>query len=124
MIETKKVKSIEELLKLKTEIAEDRDKIYEFYASSIDSIIKYKKASRIDILKIEELPRQDADMYNIYAHVIEPNLADKTLQEAYNRGKKPYEIVDALLKPSEVIALSREIAQVDDIKKTVADIKN
>lgn len=105
-----KYKSIAELIELKTQKEKDRERIYEAYIPSLDTVFKYKKATRVEMMQTRKFDFEYADAYFIYTHVVEPNLSDSELQNSCNAGKEPFYIVDALLEPDEVNALSLSIA--------------
>lgn len=119
----KKVKSIAELIAMKQQIAKQREEIKELYVPSIDSIIKYKPANRLEIVKARQLEDADADPYLVYSHVVEPALNDAQLQDAYNKGGKPYDIVDKIFAPREVGQIALAIIG-NENGNIVKEIKN
>ena len=104
-----KIKSIQELIAMKEAIHDSKKQIKELYIKSLDTMFKYKEASRSDIIVARKMDDGDADSYLILKHVVEPNLNDKTLQDAFNKGGKPNDIIDAMIKPLEVGLLSNAI---------------
>lgn len=103
------IKSIAQLIEMKEEINKKRTEVHTMHVDSLDTDIKFKPASRVDIVKARKMDDTDIDPYMIYAHVIEPDLKDKRLQEAYNKGCQPHEIVDKLFAPAEVGKISLAI---------------
>ena len=100
-----KTKSIDELIKMKAKKDEESNKVFSMYSKSIDCDIKFKKANRYDIITARDMSAYDADPYIIYNHVIEPNLKDPKLQQAYNCDN-PLEIVDKIFDiPEDLIAI-------------------
>jgi len=118
-----KIKSIQELIAMKQAIQDGKKQIKEIYIKSLDTTFKYKEASRADIIAVRKMDDGDADPYLILKHVVEPNLNDKTLQDAFNKGGKPYDIVDAMIKPLEVGMLSSAIIG-NGANDVVAEVKN
>lgn len=119
-----KVKSIEELIRLKEAKEKKRNEVREVYIKSIDSNVKYKMADRIQIIKAQELGKYEADAALVYDNVVEPNLKDRTLQDAYGCNF-PMEIVDKLFDPSEVVEISLSIiGQRNVVSEVDKEIKN
>lgn len=119
-----KIKSIQELIEMKQSIDENRNAIRSIYIPSLDTEFKFKMATRPEMVQLRNMDAQDQDTYLIFTHVIEPNLKDSALQEAYNRGNKPYDIVDKLLNYDEVGMLSLAIIDQNSNADIVGDIKN
>lgn len=120
------VKSIEELIALKSDIAKSKEELGEYYVASLDSVFKFKKATRIEQVKIRQMEECDIDSYNVFSHVVEPNLKDPKLLEVYGEvGRPPYYMVDNLLTPKEVGELSLAIiGLLKDDKDIIDEIKN
>lgn len=119
-----KVKSIEELIRLKESIKNKRSEVKEIYIKSIDSKIKFKLADRMQILKARELGNYDADASIVYDSVVEPNLKDQSLQDAFE-CQFPMEIVDKIFEPSEVVEIALNIiGQKDSSREVNNEIKN
>lgn len=101
------IKTIEELIKMKEQIKEEREKVYEVEIPSRDMVMKYKKPTRGDILKASKLDSSDGDLKLIYDAVVEPDLKNKDLLNAYCKGKPPYMIIEELLEPIEIGEFSK-----------------
>lgn len=112
-----KVKSITDLLKLKEKLEKEDKKTFTFHSARLESDIIYKKATRSLILASSDLGRQDADLNLIYNCVIEPDLSDKKLQEAFNKGNPPYMIVEKLFSIMEIGELSK-LTVMDEVGKS------
>lgn len=103
------VKSIKELIDMKSGIDEKRSKIYTLSTKELGDV-KYKLASRAELVQIQGMDKENIDPYLIFTHVIEPNLSDKTLQDAYSMtGLEPHKIVDKLFDMEDVGNLSLAI---------------
>lgn len=120
----KNIKSIAELIEMKKDITEKRNEIKEIYIPSLDTVFKYKTIKRTDFIQVQDLDKIDIDPYIIYSHVIEPDLSNQQLQEAYNQGKEPYKIVDELLTIKEIGMLSLAIIDQSNLGNLAKDIKN
>ena len=117
------VKTIQELIDMKAGFEEKRNKIYTLKTVSMGEV-KYKLASRTEIVQAQDMDKIDVDPYIVFTHVIEPNLADKGLQDAYKMvGVEPHKIIDKLFETDDVVNLSLAIVGRNrgDIVK---DIKN
>ena len=111
------VKTIQELIDAKAGIDEKRNKEYTITIKGFGDI-KYKLATRTEVVNIQDMDRIDIDPYLIFTHVTEPKLSDTELQKAYGLvGLEPYKIVDKLFSMDEIGALSLAI-----IGKTEKDI--
>lgn len=106
------IKSIAQLIEMKEDINKKRTEVRTMHVDSIDTDIKYKPASRVEIVKARKMDDIDVDPYMVYSHMIEPDLKNKQLQEAYNKGCQPHEIVDKLFTPTEVPKISLAICGV------------
>ena len=110
------VKTIQQLIDMKAGFEEKKNKIYTVKTKIGD--VKYKLASRTEVVQIQDMDKETIDPYLIFTHVIEPNLADKTLQEAYlMTGIEPFKIVDKLFDMEDVGNISLAI-----VGKTKEDI--
>lgn len=104
------IKSVKELIEMKSEINDKRCQIKSLNIPSLGTDVKFKLASRPEIVQAMAMDNVDLDPYIIFTHVIEPNLADKDLQDAYNKGRDPFKIVDEIMDMEEVGMLSMAIA--------------
>ena len=117
------VLTIQQIIDKKAGFEEKRSKVYTLKVKGFGDV-KYKMASRTEIISAQDLDKFDVDPYLIFTHVVEPNLADKGLQEAYNMvGLEPHKIVDKLFETDDVVNLSLAIVGRNrgDITK---DLKN
>lgn len=117
------IKSIQELIEMKQALADKKSEVNEMYVESLDSDIEYKVASRPEIVQARKLDDIDVDISLIFNNVIKPDLKNAQLQEVFNKGKKPYMIVDVLFTALEVGKLSLAIigSKQPDLVK---DLKN
>jgi len=103
------VLTIQQIIDKKAGFEEKKSKIYTIKVKDFGDI-KYKMASRTEIIAAQDMDKFDVDPYLIFTHVVEPNLADKGLQEAYNMvGLEPHKIVDKLFETDDVVAISLAI---------------
>lgn len=94
--------SIQELIEKRDEI-KARKQAKVTMQTSIGEIICKKPSST---LLTEAMNLDDGgDIYLLYNSIIEPNVKDKSLQEAFNCGE-PTDIIKALFEVSEVPAIS------------------
>lgn len=116
-----KIKTIQQLIEMKDAISKKRNEVKEFEVKSLGTVFKYKMATRAEMMALKDMEDADVDSYNVFSHVVEPDLKDKTLQSAYNQGQNPFKVVDSLLSPSEVIDLSLAIVgkNKNDLTKAV-----
>lgn len=119
-----KIKSIQELIQMKEEINKNKTEEHELEIKSLGTSFKFRKATRTEMVAMNKMDELEIDAYNIFSHVTEPNLNDPQLQEAYNSGCKPHMIVDKLLEPSEVSALSLAIIGANKNIDLTKDVKN
>ena len=115
------VKTIQELIDMKAGFEEKRNKVYTLKTKCLGEV-KYKLASRTEVVQVQDMDKENMDPYLIFTHVIEPNLADKSLQEAYKMvGMEPHKIVDKLFDMEDVGDLSLAIIgrSREDIVKVV-----
>lgn len=115
---------IKKLIDNKVKIDEERNKEYSYFVNSQGVEFKYKKASRVEIIRAQTMENEDVDPYVVFTHVTYPNLADEELQAAYNKEGQPHQIIDQLMDPKEVNELSRLIAGIAKPKDLSKEIKN
>ena len=103
----------------------------EIYIKSMDKTILAKAPDNkllLDALDTAKDNAHDGDLYLIYNSVIEPNLKDNTLHDAYNVGR-PFEIIDKIFTLGEIANIVRLLTKDSGIYDTdgaslVEDIKN
>lgn len=115
---------IKKLIDNKVKIDGERNKEYSYFVNSQGVEFKYKKASRVEIIRAQTMGNEDVDPYVVFTHVTYPNLADDELQAAYNKEGQPHQIIDQLMDPKEVNELSRLIAGMAKPKDLSKEIKN
>ena len=115
---------IKKLIDNKVKIDGERSKEYSYFVNSQGVEFKYKKASRVELVRAQSMENEEIDPYVVFTHVTYPNLADDELQAAYNKEGQTHEIVDALLDAKEVNELSRLIAGIAKPKDLSKEIKN
>ena len=103
------VKTIQELIDMKAGFEEKKNKVYTLKTKSMGDI-KYKLATRTEVVQVQDMDKEDIDPYLIFSHVVEPNLSDKALQDAYSMtGMEPHKIVDKLFDMEDVGNISLAI---------------
>jgi len=117
------VKTIQQLIDMKAGFEEKKNKVYTLKTKGLGDI-KYKLATRTEVVQVQDMDKENIDPYLIFSHVVEPNLADNELQKAYQMtGIEPHKIIDKLFDMEEVGELSMAI--IGRGKKNIAeDIKN
>lgn len=100
------------------------------YIKRLDSIIKVKKPDNALILESIDLIKEDAhesDLHLVYNSIIEPNIKDSTLHNAYNVSR-PVEILDKIFSLGEIAGISKVLVgsagYEESAVKLVEDIKN
>lgn len=118
------IKSIAQLIEMKDEIENRKNSLGEVEIESLGTKVKFKKATRVELVNLRKMEAEEQDPYLIYSNVVEPNLKDKQLQETFNKGCQPHMIVDKLFSIQDVGKLS--LAIIGEIKATdmSKDIKN
>lgn len=105
----------------------DKKELRQLYVASLDGTITIIKPDRAMVLEAMDMGNEeDGDRYLVYNCVVEPNLKDKDLQNAY-KTVSPLDIVDKIFDPGEVASISKEIVRLAgyiDSVKVVDDIKN
>lgn len=122
----KKKVTIKDLIARKETIKERVNKTVQLHIKSLDGLITIQKPSRQLVLDALDMGKESGDSYMAYNTVIEPNLKDKELQEAYG-CVAPMEIVDKIFEPGEVAQIAQEcviLAGYGDSVKLVDEVKN
>jgi hypothetical protein len=105
----------------------DKKELRQLYVTSLDGTITIIKPDRAMVLEAMDMGNEeDGDRYLVYNCVVDPNLKDKDLQNAY-KTVSPLDIVDKIFDPGEVASISKEIVRLAgyiDSVKVVDDIKN
>ena len=115
------VKTIQELIDMKGGFEEKRNKVYTLKTKGLGDI-KYKLATRTEVVQVQDMDKENIDPYLIYTHVVEPDLSDKKLQDAYlMTGIEPHKIIDKLFDMEDVGNISLAIVgrKKEDIVKTI-----
>ena len=117
------VKTIQEILDGKAGFDEKRNKVYTMQTESLGEI-KYKKASRTELIQAQKMDEIEIDPYIVFTHIVEPNLSDKSLQDGCKMtGREPHKIVDELFDTNDVVNMSLAIIGKNK-GDVVKDIKN
>lgn len=114
-----------DLINKADEIKESKKEYKLVFVNSLNGNIKIKKPSRDICMQAYEM--ENCDEYLIYESVVEPNLKDKKLHEAY-KISNPLDIVSEIFEAGEISNLGVTIlktAGYDEMSvKLVDDIKN
>ena len=83
------------------------------------------KIKSLDVNKLINLAdscknQYEANVKIVYYGMLEPNLKDKELQEAYKAQTNPYKIVESIFKPIEINLISEKICEISGLK----DVEN
>ncbi len=97
--------SIKELLEKKDLLAGKKNELFDFETSI--GVITVKKPSKKMVAETVER-EQENDEYLIINQVVNPNLKDRSLQDAYG-CVEPTDIVGKLFEPGEIAAIAKEI---------------
>lgn len=112
--------TIENLLQNKSIIeAGTGVKEVELYIKRLKDTIKIKS---LDVNKLINLADTSKNQYEtnvkiVYYAMVEPNVRDKELQEAYKTKANPYKIVESIFKPVEVNLISDKVCEISGLKE-------
>lgn len=112
--------TIENLLQNKKIIEEGTGvKEVELYIKRLKDTIKIKS---LDVNKLINLADTSKNQYEtnvkiVYYAMVEPNVRDKELQEAYKTKANPYKIVESIFKPVEVNLISDKVCEISGLKE-------
>ncbi len=118
--------TLDTLLARKEQAIEDKRKnsTGELYVQSLDGTITVKPPTRAILSDARETDNDSlADRYLVYQCVVEPNLKDKKLQDAYGCGE-PDEIVDKIFELGEVGKIAAECINMAGFGNSVEKVKN
>lgn len=119
--------TIKDLIAKAEQSKTDKKELRQLYVTSLDGTITIIKPDRSMVLEAMDMENEeDGDRYLVYNCVVDPNLKDKDLQNAY-KTISPLDIVDKVFDPGEVASISKEIVRLAgyiDSVKVVDDIKN
>lgn len=123
--------TIKDLLAKKEQLKNNEKAIVVLHVESLGGDITIQEPTRdfcIEALEMAQSGDSDrADAHIVYNCVIEPNLKDKELQEAF-KCIEPTDIVDMIFKPGEVASISGNCLDLagygTGLKKVEQEIKN
>lgn len=80
------------------------------------------KIKSLDVNKLINLADTSKNQYEtnvkiVYYAMVEPNVRDKELQEAYKTKSNPYKIVESIFKPVEVNLISDKVCEISGLKE-------
>lgn len=109
--------SIEDLINRKDEIQKGKKKQYDLKTSI--GTITVKLPSRTLVLESNKLEGPgEADRYFLLNTIVDPDLRNHKLQEAYGCGE-PTDIVELLFAPGEIGAISKKIVELAGYGKDI-----
>jgi hypothetical protein len=117
--------TLTDLIKNADKIKARKKETKELYIKEMDATITIMKPDRETILDSYDMEEPDGNLYLVYECVVDPNLKDQELQNAY--GVTGYDIVDEIFDPGVADAISKEIvkfAGYGDSVSIIEDIKN
>ncbi len=118
--------TLQELIAKKEQIQDTKtNKTKDLYISSLDGSITIQKPDKQLCLDALEMDQQ-GDTYLVYHCVVQPNVKDKKLLQAFG-CTEPIEIVEKLFEIGEISAIAKEcitLAGYGDSVTVVEDIKN
>ncbi len=103
--------TVQELIAQKEKLANKKQKKETLFIKSMDSEITIQAPTSSLILEAQERGADEAtkaDTYLVYQCMIEPDLKDKKLQEAFE-CVEPMDIVDLIFLPGEVASIADKI---------------
>lgn len=118
--------TLKDLIAKKEQILSNKNKTMDLYVKSLDAVITIQKPdinTIIDASKIDDAA--ESDKYLVYNCVIEPNLKDKELQEAYG-CVEPIEILK-IFDDGEISSIASKCMELAGYRNSVSvveDIKN
>lgn len=119
--------TLKDLIARAEQSKKDKKELRRLYVTSLEGTITIIKPDRAMVLEAMDMENEeDGDRYLVYNCVVDPNLKDKDLQNAY-KTISPLEIVDKIFDPGEIANISKEIVRLAgyiDSVKIVDDIKN
>ena len=91
----------------------------ELYIKRLKDTIKIKS---LDVNKLINLADNSKNQYEtnvkiVYYAMVEPNVRDKDLQEAYKTKSNPYKIVESIFKPIEINLISDKVCEISGLKE-------
>ena len=91
----------------------------ELFIKRLNDTIKIKS---LDVNKLINLADTSKNQYEtnvkiVYYAMVEPNVRDKELQEAYKTKSNPYKIVESIFKPVEVNLISDKVCEISGLKE-------
>lgn len=127
----KEIITIEDILKRKDFYKNKKVETKELYIRSIDSNIVIKKPDKELMYDVSDMSDKgndkDADNYLVYESIVEPNLKDPKLQEAFKDSiENPMDILFEIFDPMEVSGIASQIVifaglngvkEIEDVKK-------
>ena len=91
----------------------------ELYITRLKDTIKIKSLDVNKLLNLVDTCKNqyEANVKIVYYGIVEPNVRDKDLQEAYKTKSNPYKIVESIFKPVEVNLISDKVCEISGLKE-------
>ena len=109
--------SIKDLIDRKEQIATRKKRLFDIETSA--GMITVKQPTRLLAMEIADM--EDGDAYVILECTVEPNLKDKSLQDAYG-CLEPTDIANKIFDAGEVNAIARKIMECAGYRKDVTAV--
>ena len=117
--------TLDELIRRKEQMLEAKKtrKKQDIYIRSLDAIITVQEPDTGLCRDAAEMSDGEGDVYMCYESVVEPNLKDKELQEAYGCAS-PMDIVNMIFAPGEIPQIAIECMKLAGYMGGVETVKN
>lgn len=106
---TKKI-TVKSLIEKKEALLKKEPITAEFYVESLDGTVTLREPSAGIMSDIVDMDTDMGNKYVLYECMIEPNLKDAEIQEAFGKPTLAADVLDYILKPGEIARLSGECA--------------
>ncbi len=103
--------TIEELIAQKEKLQKKKQNTLTLEIDSLDGEVTIKAPTNALLLEAQTMGQDDAtkaDVYLVYQCMVEPNLKDKKLQEAF-KCVEPMDVVNEIFMPGEIASIADKI---------------
>lgn len=90
----------------------------ELFIKRLNDTIKIKSLDVNKLLNLVDTCKNqyEANVKIVYYGMVEPNVRDKDLQEAYKVRTNPYKIVESIFKPIEINLIADKVCEISGLK--------
>ena len=101
--------TLNELIKRKEQMLEAKKtpKRQDLFVKSLGGVITIEEPSRALVIEAQEMGTDVSDAYMVYQCVVEPNLKNAELRDAFG-CVEPIEIVDKIFSAGEVVSIAKQ----------------